>query len=177
MAAGMSIIMTFDNRILNHPGANPRFPLDGKCACYRLVRVILFLTVVLIGIPNSQDSPADHRGAAAVPDSGYGVNPYPDATYQAEAALFVAASGAAETAFGAACFSNFVYKELRLNQSTANNLRTDGNLLILAGVMQCFVGIPLFIISEVERSKHDKWEKRHGYLRVGFTGSGIVADF
>jgi len=139
--------------------------------------ISLFVCSVFISISYCQDTISQHSKTNTVDSGSIGVNPYPEAPNQRRSATLLTISGAAELALGIAFSSNVDAERLFSNKNLANSARNCDNMFLLGGIFQSAVALPVLIAAEVERSKHDRWERNHGKPRISFNGSSIAVNF
>lgn len=92
-------------------------------------------------------------------------------------AAFLTASGAAEFALGTAFSSNHTVERAFSNQSVVNFWKSYDDMFLLAGIIEFAIGLPVLIVSEIQKSGHDTWGRNHGNMKVTFNGSNILVDF
>lgn len=139
--------------------------------------VNLFICSIFVTISYCQDTVSQHHQVNATAEDCMGVNPYPETRVQRGTSAFLTISGVAELALGIAFSSNVDVERQFSNNSLANAARRCDNMLLLAGILQCAVGLPVFIAAGVERSKHDGWDRTHCKPSISFNGSSIAVNF
>jgi hypothetical protein len=137
----------------------------------------LLVCTQFIVTPYGQDTILNNNNRNKTIIDSSNINPYSETLVQRKIAAILTASGSAEVVLGIVFTTNHTLENIFKSAGNASMGRTYDYAFWIAGTIQVCIGLPMLIVSEISKSKHDKWEKSHGKHKVSFNGSSIIMEF